>query len=79
MEKSASEETEIKVNPNQYIATYRCPNCGTLFKKAVQKGIASLGQGGYCPYCGMKDGSSGVGNFQVIKANPQLDSVRSYN
>lgn len=74
-----SEKTKIEAGLNQYVAKYRCPNCGTVFEKAVRKGVPSLGMGGECPNCAVRDGAAAVGNFQVIKENPQLDSIRSYN
>jgi len=73
-------EEEIQVNVNQFLATFRCPNCGRVFKKALQKGVVSAGRGGDCPNCGVKDGQVKVGNFTVIRMNEQYeDQLRSYN
>lgn len=68
-----------EVGKNQYAVQYRCPNCGIVMTKAIQKGIPALGRGGECPNCGVKDAAPQVGNFQIIKKNPELDIVRSYN
>jgi len=76
---SDTSSKEIKLDANQYAVDYRCPNCGVLMTKAVQKGTVALGKGGHCPNCGVKDGTPSVGNFQVIKKNPSYDQVRSYN
>lgn len=62
---------EVKASKNQFLAKFRCPNCGTIFEKAIQKGVMSKGRGGSCPYCGVQDGQAQVGNFKVIPRTPE--------
>ena len=71
--------TEIAVSPQQYKMKFRCPNCGEVFDKAVQKGVIAQGKGGVCPSCGVKDGQANVGNFQIVKKNEQYDQPVNYN
>jgi len=69
---------DFKLEKNQYKVQYRCPNCGILLLKGVQKGVVALGRGGTCPHCGVRDGNTGVGNFQILKKNPSLDRNQNY-
>jgi len=70
----------VEARSNQYSMQFRCPNCGEVFSKAVQKGVSALGKGGSCPNCGVNDGQPQVGNFTVIKQHPELDApIRPYN
>ena len=70
----------VKVESNQYKVLFRCNNCGAVYEKAVQKKMRALGSGGSCPNCNIKDGTPDGGQFQIIKANPDLDQPdRSYN
>jgi DNA-directed RNA polymerase subunit RPC12/RpoP len=55
--------------PNQYSIFFRCPNCGRIFEKHIQKGVPAAGRGGECPNCGVKDGQVGIGRFDVVKEN----------
>lgn len=67
-------------NEHQYEIKFRCPNCGTIFSKILKKGDAAQGRGGYCPKCGVRDGTPHVGSFGIIKENPEYDNVHSgYN
>lgn len=38
-----------------YIMSYRCHNCNMRFQKGVPMGVRAIGQGGCCPYCGVRD------------------------
>lgn len=67
------------ISPNQYAISFRCPNCGMKFQKALQKGVIALGRGGECPNCGVKDGQSGVGNFEVIRKTSDPELLREYH
>jgi len=67
------------ISPNQYVISFYCPNCGTTFQKVLQKGSVALGRGGECPNCGVKDGQSGVGNFEVIKKERDPKPFRDFN
>lgn len=70
----------IEVNSHQYAISFRCPNCGEVFEKALQKGVIADGQGGKCPSCGVNDGQPQVGRFKVIKKNLEYDEgMRPYN
>lgn len=64
----------MEVAKNQYKIKFRCPNCGNVYSKALQKGVLAKGRGGDCPTCGVKDGAPGVGHFDVIKEHPELDA-----
>ena len=64
---------ELTPNSHQYKIQFRCPNCGDVYSKLIQKGVTAQGQGGTCPTCGVKDGQPQVGNFKVIKHHPELD------
>lgn len=44
-------ETEYKI-------FFKCSNCGDIFARTIPKGQEAKGQGGICPYCGVKDGGS---------------------
>ncbi len=65
---------EVKANANQFLAKFRCPNCGIIFEIALQKGVVSTGRGGVCPNCGVADGQAQVGHFKVIKLTEEHDS-----
>lgn len=65
----------IELAKNQYAIKYRCPNCGEVYTKGVQKGVLAKGRGGSCPNCGVQDGTSGVGHFEIIKLHPELDAL----
>lgn len=54
-----------------YLIEFQCPNCGEIFSKNIQKGVAASGRGGTCPNCGCKDGDTTfhLGNFKVVKKN----------
>lgn len=64
---------ELPRNPNQYGIKFRCPNCGDIFEKYLQKGVPAQGRGGICPTCGSSDGQPSVGQFQVIRKNQEQD------
>lgn len=69
-----------EANSHQYSIKFRCPNCGDVFSKLVQKGVMAKGRGGSCPNCGVTDGAANVGNFTVLKNHPELDgSIGPYN
>jgi predicted RNA-binding Zn-ribbon protein involved in translation (DUF1610 family) len=67
----------VDLNKNQYAISFRCPNCGQVFEKALQKGVIAEGRGGNCPCCGVSDGQPNVGRFQVIRKNMELDPQAS--
>jgi predicted RNA-binding Zn-ribbon protein involved in translation (DUF1610 family) len=70
----------MEPNSHQYKISFRCPNCGEVFAKLLQKGIIADGKGGNCPTCGVSDGQAQVGRFTVIKNNPEYDEpIRPYN
>lgn len=63
-----------------YTIKFRCPNCGDIFPREIRKGTPAKGAGGFCPTCGLKDGTPNVGNFEVIRKYPEYDSKHSgYN
>lgn len=68
----------ITTTKNQYAISFRCPNCGHVFGKALQKGMKAEGMGGICPYCGIKDGQPGTGAFEVIRQTPSAQDCASY-
>ena len=64
---------ELKPNSHQYKIQFRCPNCGDVYSRLIQKGVIAQGQGGACPTCGVRDGQPQVGSFKVIKNHSELD------
>jgi predicted RNA-binding Zn-ribbon protein involved in translation (DUF1610 family) len=66
-----------EINSHQYEIDFRCPNCGTVFSRTIQKGVQASGMGGVCPYCGVKDGQPQIGRFEVIKKTPDQNSISS--
>lgn len=56
-------------NSTQYSIFFKCPNCGNIFEKLIQKGVPASGRAGECPKCGVKDGQVGVGRFEVMREN----------
>lgn len=70
----------MEPNNHQYKIQFRCPNCGDVFSKVIQKGTPAEGKGGHCPTCGVSDGQPNVGRFTVVKNHPELDEpIRPYN
>ena len=61
-------------NKHQYNISFRCPNCGVIFERLIQKGVEALGRGGVCTNCGVKDGAPKVGQFKVIRQNEEHDN-----
>jgi len=70
---------EVEIQSHEYPMKFRCPNCGEVFDKGIQKGTTALGKGGKCPVCGVTDGQPNVGHFQVIKKNDKYDQSVNYN
>lgn len=56
-------------NSSNYSIFFKCPNCGHIFEKVIQKGVPAAGRGGECPKCGVRDGQVGVGRFEVVREN----------
>jgi hypothetical protein len=70
----------MESNSHQYSIKFRCPNCGEIFERLIQKGVIAQGHGGACPCCGVIDGQAQVGHFIVIKDNSEYDEpIRPYN
>lgn len=65
--------TELVPNAQQYKIQFRCPNCGDVFTKLLQKGVEAQGRAGRCPNCGVSDGQPKIGHFLVIKNHPEMD------
>lgn len=61
----------LEANSHQYIISFRCPNCGDIFEKLIQKGIIAEGRAGKCPVCGVQEGQAAVGRFRVVRANTE--------
>ena len=72
---------ELTPNSHQYKMQFRCPNCGDVFSKLLQKGVEALGRGGVCPTCGVKDGQPKIGQLNTIRKHSEMDELPgiSYN
>lgn len=69
-------EEEEKALNGHYLISFQCPNCGEIFSRNIQLGVAASGRGGACTNCGCKDNDSslGLGMFRVVKKNePDAD------
>jgi len=47
----------LEQNPNTYLMTFRCSNCGHKMVREIPMGEPARGHGGTCGYCGCKDSS----------------------
>ena len=59
-------EEEEKALNGHYLISFQCPNCGEIFSRNIQLGVAASGRGGACTNCGCM--------FRVVKKNePDAD------